>query len=285
MDQFVVHPIRPDVEVRITRQMPSLSPTLDARIDALWAHAAAQVEAGGSGRLFNGQVFSIDTIAPHRITGHLTEYRRVVARIEDQALFPEPGIRSFAACGVLRCSGGVAIGRRPKSAIYQPGMWRLCPARSVDGGSRRADETMDYRARLLTELREELGLEPEVVEEITPLCLVEHPGSHVCDLGMAIDTTLGPDAILEAHRSRGNDEYDPLRIVPIPELPAFVEWAGNTLIPCAQVFLTRAGLLPQATPPPDRRPWGHHTICSKLHAKPRRWHPSPDSINRCSVRA
>ncbi len=243
METFVVHPVSPDLEIRITRQMPPIPRSLEARIDAIWAAAAARFEAGA---LFNGQVFSIDSIAPGRITGHLTEYRRLVAQIEDHSLFPALGIRSLAACGVLRCSGGVVIGRRPPGAIYQPDMWQLCPAGSVDASARRANETMDFRAQLLTELREELGLDPKAIGEATPLCLVEHPGSHVCDLGMAVSTAMGPDEILEAHRSRGDGEYDPLRIIPIEELPAFVAWAGAKLVPPAVLFLTQAGLLAQA---------------------------------------
>jgi hypothetical protein len=243
MESFAIHPIRPDVEVRITSSMPPLQDALEARIDVLWAAASARVAAGGAGQLFNGRVFSIDTIAPDRITGHLTEYRRLVAQVEDHTLFPELGIRSLAACGVLSCSAGVVIGRRPAAAIYQPGMWQLCPAGSVDGGAARADGTMDYRAQLQTELQEELGIGPEALGAITPLCLVEHAGSHVSDLGMAVHTTLSPDEILAAHRTSGNGEYDPLRIVPISELSGFIEWAGNTLVPPAPVFLARAGLL------------------------------------------
>jgi hypothetical protein len=243
MEPIVIHPIHPDLEVRVTRPMPPLPAALDARIDALWAAACARVSAGGAGQLFNGRVFSIDTIAPDRITGHLTEYRRLVAQVEDHRLFPELGIRSLAACGVLSCSDGVVIGRRPAAAIYQPGMWQLCPAGSVDGGAARSDGTMDYRAQLRTELQEELGIGPEFLGAITPLCLVEHAGSHVTDLGMAVRTSLSPDEILAAHRTGGNGEYDPLRIVPIAELLGFIEWAGDTLVPPAPMFLARAGLL------------------------------------------
>jgi hypothetical protein len=243
MTAFVVHPVRPDLEVRITRTMPPLPAETEARIDVLWAAASARVAAGGAGQMFNGRVFSIDTIAPDRITGHLSEYRRLVAQVEDHTLFDVLGIRSLAACGVLSCSGGVIIGRRPAAAIYQPGMWQLCPAGSVDGGAVRPDGTMDYRAQLRTELQEELGIGPEVIGTITPLCVVEHPGSHVSDLGMAVRTSLRPDAIMAAHRKDGNGEYDPLRIVPIKELPGFIEWAGASLVPPAPVFLTRAGLL------------------------------------------
>jgi hypothetical protein len=249
MSDFIVHSVNPDLEVQVTREMPPLRPMLESRIDALWTTAAARVEAGGSGRLFNGRVFSVDTISPGRITGHLTEYRRHVAQVEDQSLFAELGIRSFAACGVLRCSGGIVIGRRHAAAIYQPGMWQLCPAGSVDGGAERGDGAMDYRAQLLTELREELGLDPGVAGAVVPLCVVEHPGSHVCDLGMTVSTGLDADAVLAAHRARGNGEYDPLRIIPISELSAFIDWAGDRLVPPAPVFLERAGLLPHRLAP------------------------------------
>jgi len=244
MEPFVVHAVDPNIEVRIVREMPPLPPTLDAHVEAIWARVAARVDAAGVGPLFNGRVFSIETISLDRITGHLTEYRRLVAQSEDHGLFEELGIRSLAACGVLRCADGVVIGRRPEGTFYQPGMWQLCPAGSVDGGARRPDDTMDFRAQLLTEIHEELGLGGETFGEITPLCLVEHPGSHVTDLGMAVTTSLDAKAVLEAHSRHGNNEYDPLRIVPIPELPAFISWAGKTLVPPATEFLARAGLLP-----------------------------------------
>src|SRR5664279_2914955 len=101
MNGFVAHKINPDVEIRITRDMPPLPTAVESRIESLWVAAARRVEEGGAGRLFNGQVFSIDSIAPDRITGHLTEYRRLVAQTEDNALFFELGLRSLAVCGVL----------------------------------------------------------------------------------------------------------------------------------------------------------------------------------------
>jgi hypothetical protein len=244
MESFVVHMVKPDLEVRITRQMPALPAALDEQVEALWHTAADRVEAGGAGRLFNGQVFSIDSITPGRVTGHLTEYRRLVAQAENHALFPELRIRSLSACGVLRCADGILVGRRPAAAIYQPGMWQLCPAGSVDAGVRRADGTMDFRAQLLTEIREELGLGADVIGDITPLCLVEHPGSHVCDLGMAASTPLDAASVFAAHKAHGNGEYDPLRIIAVPALPDFIVSAGDTLVPPAPLFLAHAGLLP-----------------------------------------
>jgi hypothetical protein len=243
MPRFIVHPIAPDIEVRIVRAMPPLPDWLERRIDALWSAAATRVDAGGAGPLFNGRVFCAETITPHLITGHMTEYRRLVAQMEDNTLFDALRIRSLAACGVVRCADGVLVGRRPAAAIYQPGLWQLPPAGSVDAGAMRPDGTMDVRGQLLTELREEIGLTAADVSVPHPLCLVEHDGSHVSDLGMAVSTPQRGAAVLAAHRARGNGEYDPLLVVPFNDIAGFVERAGDALVPPAREFLCRAGLL------------------------------------------
>jgi hypothetical protein len=245
MTEFRIHDLSATVQVRVTREMPGLPAALDTRVEALWQAAITRVEAGGAGRLFNGRVFSIDAIAPDRITGHMTEFRRIVAQMDDPALFPQLGIRSLSVCGVVCCADGVAIGRRPAAAVYQGGMWQLPPAGSVDAGALGADGRIDLTAQLLTELREELGLTPQDVGLPRPLCVVEHPGSHVSDCGLALRTPLTGAQVLAAHRASGNSEYDPLRVVPYPDLPAFVAEAGDSLVPPAREFLFRLGLLPQ----------------------------------------
>ena len=201
VDGFVVHEVAADVVVRVTRAMPALPAAVDREVERLWQAASRRVAAGGAGRMFNGRVFSADAITPRLITGHLTEYRRVVAQMERPELFAELGVRSFAVCGVLRCAGGVVVGRRHRAAIYQAGMWQLAPAGSVDAGAVADDGMVDLRRQLLDELQEELGLPPDAVGEPRPLCVVEHPGSHVSDLGLALVTRLSAEAVLAAHRA------------------------------------------------------------------------------------
>ncbi len=255
MTGFIVHDLLPTATVRVVRAMPPLSPALDAAVEQRWRHACARVEAGGAGRMFNGLVFSVDRIEPQAITGHLTEYRRLVAQMEDPALFADLGIRSLSTCGVLRCSDGVPFGQRPAAAIYQPGMWQMPPAGSVDAQAVAADGTVDLASQMRRELQEELGLDPRRVGRPMPLCVVEHPGSHVADCGMAIGglathTLTGAEA-LAAHRAAGNTEYATIRIVPDAELPDFVAWAGAALVPPAREFLFRLGLLDQGLSPPS----------------------------------
>ncbi len=241
---FVVHELDPAVRVRIVRPMPALDASLDAAVEALWRTAARRVAEGGAGTLFNGQVFSADRITPGEITGHVTEFRRIVAQMERPELFAALGLRPLAVCGVLRCADGVPFGRRHPAAIYQPGLWQLPPAGSVDPSAVAADGTVDLCAQVLTELTEELGIPPDQVGPPRPLCVVEHPASHVSDVGIAMETALTGAQVLHAHRAHANTEYDPLVIVPFAGLADFVSRAGDRLVPPARVFLARAALLP-----------------------------------------
>ena len=73
--------------------------------------------------------------------------------------------------------------------------------------------------------------------------MVEHPGTHVSDLGLALVTPETGSFVLAAHRRSGNAEYDPLRVVAFADLSAFAAQLGDTLVPSARVFLAHAGLL------------------------------------------
>lgn len=239
--EWRVHPIAPGVRLRVVRPLPALPAALDAEIDRLWH--AAQARMGGA--LFNGLVFSADAITPELIEGHWTEYRRVVARMDRPELAAELPVRPVAAGGVIVGGAGgdqfVLFGRRPTEAVYQPGEWQLPPAGSLDPGAADGAEVFPVQ-QLLTELLEELGLPPDAVTEPRPLCLVEHPGSGVLDLGIALRTHWSARAILAAHASAGNAEYDPLQAVPVSRLSAFLADNAGRITRQAPIFLARAGL-------------------------------------------
>jgi hypothetical protein len=245
MDDFVVHPLRPSVRVMVEREMPPLSASLEAEIDLLWEAAQRQMATGGAGRLFNGRVFSADTITEDYIGGHMTEFRRIVAQMHRPALFEVLKVRALAVSGLLRCTSGIVMGRRHVGAIYQGGMWQMPPAGSVDAGALHPDGSVDIVGQVLKELREELGIGAAQVDIPQPLCVVEHPGSHVSDLGMAINTGLDGTQVLAAHQAAGNNEYDPLLVVAEADISTFVARAGADLVPPALEFLSLVGLLPQ----------------------------------------
>jgi hypothetical protein len=243
MKDWPVYDVAADVRLCIVAEMPAVSPALEAEIDRLWAAAQQRMR----GRLFNGLVFSADHIEPHLIAGHWTEYRRVVAQIDRPELYDALHTRPLAVDGVIVGPGGVVIGRRPAGAIYQAGEWQLAPAGSVDPGAARDGGAVDYVWQLLTEMREELGVPAGAVRDPRVLAIVEHAedgwGSHVADLGIAVDTDLDAPAILSAHAAEGDGEYDPLLVVPLDTLAAFVAEHKTSLNRQAPVFLERRGLI------------------------------------------
>ena len=244
----IIHEVEAGLAVAATRPMPPLPPWLEAEIDRLWAQAQART----GGKLFNGRVFCADVITPRLICGHWSEYRRVVAQMARHDLFPLLGQRSLAVGGVLRGPDGVVFGRRPARAIYQAGEWQLPPAGTVDGGAERPEGRVDVLATLYAELAEELGLAHDEVHSPRPLCLVEHAipgagggvGSHVLDLGIALETKLDAAALRARHAAGGDEEYAALTIVPVAELPGFLAREAATMNVQAPIFLARAGWLP-----------------------------------------
>jgi 8-oxo-dGTP pyrophosphatase MutT (NUDIX family) len=242
MPGWRAYEVRPEVEARIARGPPACAPSLESELDALWE--AAQTRTGGV--LFNGQVFSVDRIAPELLSGHFTEFRRIVAQMERPRLYDALRVRPLAVCGVVCCREGVVIGRRPARAVYQPSMWQLPPAGSVDAGALLPHGRLDLSGQLFRELREELGLPAASIIESRPLCLVEHPGSHVLDLGFLLRTPLPAEAVLAAHALDGNGEYHDLEVVPFDALAVRVEELGEHLVPPARVFLQKLGWLNSA---------------------------------------
>ena len=214
--------------------MPPLPPALDAAVDRHWATAC------GLRRLFNGRVFSADRMTPDVVEGHWTEYRRVVAQMADPTLCEALGVRSLAVCGVVCGPDGVAVGRREARSAYQGGLWQFPPAGSVDPDAAEPGGA-SWRAAVLNELREELGIEPEHVRGLRPLCIVQHP-TGVLDLGIRIDTELDRDALLRCHAGAPDQEYDRMLVVPPHEIPARVAAEGGTLVPSTYPFLEYAFL-------------------------------------------
>lgn len=209
--------------------MPPLDPATDAVVTHHWTRAVARTN------LFNGRVFCADTITPTLILGHWTEYRRVIAQMAEPALFATLQVRSLAVCGLLDSPDGAVIGRREPASAYQPGLWQFAPAGSVDQGAAKPGG-VSWRHALLTELQEELGIPPDAVAVMDPVCLVQHP-TGVLDMGVRLQTRLTAAEIIDLHHTRGNGEYDRLLVCPTARLIADVQAKGGTLVPASRLFL------------------------------------------------
>ncbi len=221
-----------DVALAVEDAMAQLPPDLDAEVSSIWA-----AERARRPDLFNGQVFCADRIAPDRISGHWTEYRRVLAQMRRPELFDRLRIRALAVNGLIECMDGLVLGRRQAGAVYLPGFWQAPPAGNVE--ARNGSATVDLTSQLLAELDEELGLRPTEVEDIRAVMAIEHAGTHVVDVGFLLRTPLSFTAMKARQAVAGNNEYDALRVVAPDEVPRLLAGAEPMLLPSARILMRR----------------------------------------------
>ncbi len=215
-----------------THVAPPLDAAVDLAVATIWASALQQRPS-----LFNGAIFSADSITPELITGHWTEYRRLVAQLYSPDLHAALGIRSLAVTGLLHGPRGVLLGQREHRAIYHAGWWQLPPAGSVDRGAALADGTVDLRHQLLVEAEQELGLSSDHIGASTLVCAVEHARTHVVDIGLAAEMTLPLSQVEAQHRSSRDAEYQAVVQVPQPDLAAWLATVADRVVPSTPVFL------------------------------------------------
>ena len=209
-----VTPLAPQVAVRIARPMPDLSPAIESRVASHWNAALAKHPT-----LYNGRVFCADVINAEIISGHWSEYRRVLAQMREPDLYGTYFLRPLAVVGLFRTTDGIVIGQRSEHSLYLPGYWQGAPAGNVE--SRDGEAQIDLAAQLMTECLEELGVSEAECQIGRCLLACEHPQTHIVDAGMEIATELDFEALQERCSRLGNAEYQTLMLIrPDTPLPS-----------------------------------------------------------------
>lgn len=219
--------------VRLTDSPLVLPSDLEVEVELLWQ--AEQARRGKA--LFNGKIFSAVEITPDTILGRIVEYRHLIAQRAKPELFDVLNVRPVAVSGLFECANGVVFGRRSGAMTQDAGLWELCPSGGLDTSKTAAGGKMDYRAQILTELSEEIGISHDDVTEIRPFCLVDDLDSHVIDIGIALTSRLSSDEVLATHRAAATKEYDELLIVPHDEVAQFVEGKRGQLVVVSAALL------------------------------------------------
>ncbi|MBS1076211.1 hypothetical protein JK217_00370 [Gluconobacter kondonii] len=209
-----VTPLAPQVAVRIARPMPDLSPAIESRVASHWNAALAKHPT-----LYNGRVFCADVINAEIISGHWSEYRRVLAQMREPDLYGTYFLRPLAVVGLFRTTDGIVIGQRSEHSLYLPGYWQGAPAGNVE--SRDGEAQIDLAAQLMAECLEELGVSEAECQIGRCLLACEHPQTHIVDAGMEIATELDFEALQERCSRLGNAEYQTLMLIrPDTPLPS-----------------------------------------------------------------
>ncbi|AQS84840.1 MAG: phosphohydrolase [Acetobacter aceti] len=198
--------LQPDVRLIVNESEPELTPDVERHVQAIWDKARALRP-----KLFNGRIFCMDRIAPDRIEGHWTEYRRALAQMAEPTIFGDTPLHQLAVCGLLRCADGVVLGRRHPSSLYLGGFWQSPPAGTVE--MRKEAQSFSLADQILAEAEEEVGLTHHDVSVSAPRLAVTHSRTAIVDIGVPLTTPLSFTAVQDRWMSHANREYDRLTVI------------------------------------------------------------------------
>lgn len=204
---WCVTPLAPSVVVRAEHSLPNLSPEIETRIALHWQNALKDHPT-----LYNGRVFCADRVEADTITGHWSEYRRVLAQMREPGLYGPKILRPLAVVGLLHTADGIVIGQRSETSIYLPGYWQGAPAGNVE--SRNGEGDIDLAAQLRAECEEELGISSKECHVGECLLACEHPETHIVDIGMNVRIAMDFATLQERCHRLGNAEYQALKLLP-----------------------------------------------------------------------
>ena len=222
---LLAHPFLPSAQIRIIGEAVTMSETIESEVEHLW-----QMEQLRRGKaLFNGRIVSAIEISPDGIQGRVVEYRHLIAQRARPELFEVLQVKPVAVSGLFECSDGIVFGRRAGTMTQDAGLWELVPSGGIDT-SKIVGGRVDYRAQILTELHEEIGVGVDDVSSVRPFCLVDDLESHVLDIGIAMASSLSGGSVLRIHREAATKEYDEVRVVPLGDVEGFIQGEASQLV-------------------------------------------------------
>jgi hypothetical protein len=232
---FSVYRFSPSTRIEMIGTTPDYPESVESEVERLW-HSLASSRAGAQ---FDGNIVSAVEVAPDILRVRTVPYRYFAAQNARPGLFDALSVRPLAVSGLLECAEGIVFGKRAPTLMQHGGKWELVPSGAIDAA--RADESgaIDYRAQIMTELREEVGLDAEAVSSLRPFCLIDDGASHVLDIGIAIKSSKTGDQIRRAHQDSATQEYDALRIIPAGAVNRFVEHERSQMVGASEVLVRR----------------------------------------------
>ncbi|MCL4234409.1 MAG: hypothetical protein KJ042_07815 [Deltaproteobacteria bacterium] len=227
-----------DVRLVVADDALVLDDALERVLDDEWARE--QDERGV--RLVNNPILSYLGFDGHAIHGRFVLYRHYIASRRRPDLFPPRLVCAMGISGLTLVEGGLVFARRSARVTCYPNLWELVPSGSIDRDGLSDDGTVDFRAALAAELAQEVNVEVADLSALKPYALIYDPNIRTCDIALALDTGLTPEAFLARARERREDEYQAVECVPFEALDDFVRRVGDAIIPVTHAMLEPAWL-------------------------------------------
>ena len=191
--------------------------------------------------LFDGRIFNLTEITRETLTGFYIDYSVSLAQYCDPNLFDDLGVRPLAVSGFVSCEQGIVFGLRNENLTADAGMWELVASGGVDDSVRLDDGTVDFREQFLDELCEEINLPSDAIREIAPMIMLEESQTHVCDIVIETNLSVGADILFPLFNECGRDEYVSIDIVPEHGVKNFVQLMKGVTTPATLQILAHKG--------------------------------------------
>lgn len=202
-----------------------LSPSKKRLIQTIWE----QEQKRRGGKLHEGAILSAIAYDNKSLTGQFVPYKYFLAQLFDPSLKRDLKIIPVSLSGLTQVGDNLIIAKRAWWVAQFPDCYELAPS----GGVRppNADQGyVDMKGQLLSELEDEVGIEPSFVKSVSFFSLVRDYKSDGIELIAKI--LVKPSAILSS-----SSEYAQVITVPLSEVESFAESHAKEFVPLSLEML------------------------------------------------
>ncbi len=199
MNQFSHLHLNSGIRVEVVERERDLEKEVKKEIDRIW-----ETEAKKKGKtLFNGKILSMVKFNGKTMIAEYIDFKYALAQLINPELSKKLRIQPVGITAITSANNHILIGKRSSNVAVYPGRFELAPAGTVSDEVLKEGEA-DLKKQLLTELQEEIGIEPCRILQLAPTLLVKDPTLGYVEVCYRIEVE--PSVMAEAKFSR--EEYD-----------------------------------------------------------------------------
>ena len=209
-----------------------LSEAKKSLIQTIWE----QEQKKRDGKLHEGAILSAVSYDSKSLVGQFVPYKYYLAQRCDPSLEPDLKIVPISICGMTLIGEEIIIAKRAPWVSQYPNCYELAPSGGVRPPGRDFD-SVDLKAQLLDEMREELGLDNSHVKSVKFFSLVHDREEGALEL--CAEIRLKPACLILS----STPEYSQVIAIPCQELESFVKIHRNEFVPLSLILLASRNLI------------------------------------------
>lgn len=207
------------------RARASFSPEIEMLVEKMWN------EESRKRTLFDGELFSINSVEPARLIGNFVSYRYYLA----QQQYPALRIRPLSISGIVRTQDRYLVGRRAATVTQYPGCYELVPSGGVDREVLKGHELL-LKDQWLKEFEEEtLFTKQDIASWGDALLVWDHQSD---SFEWIQEVVLNPECL---DRNEASKEYENLEWIPADEIDVWIAQHEGQFVPLSLALLQLAG--------------------------------------------